>query len=272
MQRKSFFIALIVGLAFTAVMTLVFYFTDLDLVITGAFYEATVPHFPASEVMPWAWFNEQDKLLIIPVAAIVLLLIIAGASVKKLRPFLIYGLFMLFSYLIGPGLIVNLLFKGMFIGDFYIGWARPRPREITLFSGTKDFYKVWEPAFLNPANIDDNSSFPSGHVTVGAIFIVIFFAFNNVEFISRILGERTRGKIIVINMIKYAGLVVSIILGLLLALSRISSGAHFASDCMYSFVFTWLPTAVLYYWIFKIPDKEKQYLERLDSAAATSSK
>jgi membrane-associated PAP2 superfamily phosphatase len=179
---------------------------------------------------------------------------------------------MLVSYLIGPGLIVNVLFKGVEIGDFYLGWGRPRPREITNFGGTANFYRVWEPSFLDPANHSDNSSFPSGHVTVGAIFIVIFFAFNNVEFITRVLGGRTRAKVVAINIIKYTGLATSVVFGTMFAISRISAGAHFASDCMYSFVFTWLPTAVLYYWVFKIPKKEHQFLERLELLATASSK
>jgi lipid A 4'-phosphatase len=272
MPRKTLYIGLLLGAAFTAIMTLVFDFTDLDLAIAGTFYDSLgPPNFPIGNMMPWAWFNEKDDILLYTMAAIVLFLIILGASVKRFRPFLIYGLFMLVSYLIGPGLIVNVLFKGINLGDFYIGWGRPRPREITPLGGTADFYRVWEPAFLDSANRTDNSSFPSGHVTVGAIFIVVFFAFNNVDFIARIFGEKTRTKVAAINTIKYAGLFAAIVFGMLFAVSRISAGAHFASDCMYSFVFTWLPTAVLYYWGFNIPRLEQRELDRMQQAATKPS-
>ncbi len=271
MLRKPFYVALFIGAAFTTIMTLVFYFTDLDLIIAGYYYVDFAPHFPVGATMPWAFFNEKDDILLYAMAAIILFLIILGASVKRFRPFLVYGLFMLVSYLIGPGLIVNVLFKGIEIGDFYIGWGRPRPREITLFGGTADFYRIWEPAFLHGYH-DDNSSFPSGHVTVGAIFIVIFFAFNNVDFIARIFGEKTRAKVAIINTIKYSGLVAAIVLGIMFSISRISAGAHFASDCMYAFFFTWLPTAVLYYWVFNIPRLEQRALDRMQQTATNSLK
>jgi membrane-associated PAP2 superfamily phosphatase len=266
MPRKPFFFALLIGVAFTAIMTLVFYFTYLDLSITSFYYVDVAPHFPVGDTMPWAFFNQKDEILLYAMAAIVVFLIIFGASVKRFRPFLVYGLFMLVSYLIGPGLIVNVLFKGNNDLGFYIGWSRPRPDETTFFGGTADFYRIWEPAFLDGLN-DTNSSFPSGHVTVGAIFIVIFLAFNNVDFIARIFGEKTRAKVAIINLIKYSGLVAAIVLGIIFSISRISAGRHFASDCMYAFFFTWLPAAVLYYWVFDIPRLEQRELDRMQQVA-----
>ncbi|MBN2153995.1 MAG: phosphatase PAP2 family protein [Candidatus Lokiarchaeota archaeon] len=271
MRLKPFQLSILLGAAFTLAMTLVFYFTSLDLDIARLFYDESGPvRFPVGETMPWIWFYENDTLLIILLAVIALFFIIIGASVKRLRPFLVYGLFMIVSYLIGPGLIANVLFKGTEIGDFYIGWGRPRPREITEFGGSADFFRVWEPAFMFGYH-DDNSSFPSGHVTAGSIFIVIYFVFNNVEFIARIFGEKTRAKVAAVNLIKYAGLVAAVVLGILLAITRISAGGHFASDCMYSFVFTWLPTAVLYYWVFRIPRLEQRALDRMQDAATATS-
>nr|MDO8112131.1 phosphatase PAP2 family protein [Candidatus Sigynarchaeota archaeon] len=159
-------------------------------------------------------------------------------------------------------LIVNVLLKGDFIGDFYVGWSRPRPRDIMQFGGSDRFYRVWEPAFLDGLQYT-NSSFPSGHVTVGAIFIVIFFVFNNVDFIAELMGGKTKGKVILINALKYGGLIASIFLGIMLAIARISAGGHFASDCMYAVVFSWLPAAVFYYWIFNIPKLERRALEKM---------
>ncbi len=270
MPRKPFHIALLLGAAFTAIMTLVFYFTDLDPIITRFYYVDVAPHFPVGDTMPWAFFNEKDDIILYLMAAIVLFLIILGASVKRFRPFLVYGLFMLVSYLIGPGLIVNVLFKGTQIGDFYIGWGRPRPDETTLFGGTSEFFRIWEPAFLHGYH-NENSSFPSGHVTVGAIFIVIFLAFNNVDFIAHIFGEKTRAKVTAIKVIKYSGLVAAIVLGILFSISRISAGRHFASDCMYGIFFTWLPAAVLYYWVFNIPRLERRELDRMEHVATKPS-
>jgi lipid A 4'-phosphatase len=271
MPRKPFYIAVLLCSAFTAIMTLLFYFTDLDLAITGFFYDPVGPsHFPIGNVMPWAWFNEEEKTLLYAFAAIILFILIFGLSKPRFRPFAVYGLFMVVAYIIGPGLIVNVLFKGTDLGGFYIGWARPRPREITSFGGTDEFFRVWEPAFLH-GYADTNSSFPSGHVTVGAIFIVLFFAFNNVDFIARIFGEKTRAKVAIINTIKYSGLVAALVIGIMFSIGRISAGAHFASDCMYAFVFTWLPAAVLYYWVFNIPRLERIAMDRMQKAATKPS-
>jgi lipid A 4'-phosphatase len=266
MNRKPLFFSMVIGAIATGIVTLIFYATDLDLQIAGVFYDPDGNNFPTADLMPWAWFNKNDDLLVYLLVALTLFLFILGCIKPQFRPFLVYALFMVVSYLVGPGLIANVLFKGVDIGDFYIGWGRPRPREIIQFGGTADFYRVWEPAFLDETLHDTNSSFPSGHVTVGAIFIVIFFVFNNVEFMTRIFGEKTRAKSIIINLFKYGGLASSIVLGILLAISRISAGAHFASDCLYSFVFTWLPTVVLYYWVFNIPKLEARALARMNQA------
>nr|MDO8085245.1 phosphatase PAP2 family protein [Candidatus Sigynarchaeum springense] len=271
MHLKPVYISMFVGAVFTAIMTLIFYFTDLDLVITGSFYAGS-NQFPVGSMMPWEFFNEKDDIVLFMMVAVVLFLIIVGLSKRRFRPFLIYGLFMLVAYLVGPGLVVNVLLKGNDDVGFYIGWSRPRPDTLAIFGGSiTRFYRIWEPAFLDGYQIT-NSSFPCGHVTVGAIFIVLFLAFNNVDFIARIFGEKTRTKVIIINTIKYAGLVAAIVLSILFSISRISAGRHFASDCMYAVFFTWLPAAVLYYWVFNIPRLEKRALDRMQQVTAVPSK
>ncbi|MEX2684477.1 MAG: phosphatase PAP2 family protein [Candidatus Sigynarchaeota archaeon] len=271
MHLKTMYIAMLLGAAFTAMMTLIFYFTDLDLVITASFYAGS-NQFPVGGTMPWAFFNEKDDIVLYIMVGIILFLFIIGLCNKYFRPFLVYGLFMLVSYLVGPGLIVNVLLKGNDDLGFYIGWSRPRPDQLSIFGGPiPRFYRIWEPAFLDGYQLT-NSSFPSGHVTVGAMFIVIFLAFNNVDFIARIFGEKTRTKIVIINAIKYAGLVAAIVLSIIFSISRISAGRHFASDCMYAVFFTWLPAVVLYYWVFKIPRLEQRALDRMKTVATNQPK
>ena len=119
---------------------------------------------------------------------------------------------------------------------------------------------------------DTNSSFPSGHVTTGSSFIAFFLAFNNVDFIAGMFGEKTPKRLALVHVMKYAWLALALVLGIMLSISRISAGAHFASDCMYAFVFTWLPTVVIYYWVFNIPKLERRAQERLEQAATKSTK
>lgn len=263
MKLKSIHLVTIILSALVAIMTVVFYFTDLDLAITGYFYDSVGPErFPVGDTMPWEFFNDEDDVFIYIAVGLILLMFIIGLTKKRYRPLLVYAGFVLISILVGSILIVNGLFKGMEIGDVYIGWSRPRPREIIEFGGTEQFYRIWEPAFLDGLT-NTNSSFPSGHVTVGSSFIALFFIFNNVDIWMEIFGGETKGKRAIFNIFKYGGLALSIFLGLMFAISRISAGAHFASDCMYSFVFTWGPTAILYYWVFNIPKKERRAMEKM---------
>ncbi len=263
MQIKPLHLVLLLSAIGVGVMTLVFYFTDLDLIITGYFYDPVgAVRFPIGEMEPWHWLYEEVDIFIYILAAIMITMLVIGLTKRRFRPFLVYALFVFLAYIIGPGLIVNVLLKGLEIDDFYIGWSRPRPREIIQFGGTEQFYRIWEPAFLDGLR-NDNSSFPSGHVTSGAIFIAIFLVFNNVDFIAEMLGGKTKTKVTLINVFKYGGLVTAIITGLLLSVARISQGGHFASDCMYAFVFTWLPAAALYYCVFQIPTKEKREMDKL---------
>nr|MDO8118586.1 phosphatase PAP2 family protein [Candidatus Sigynarchaeota archaeon] len=263
MHIKPLYLVLLLGAIGVGVMTLVFYFTDLDLAITSYYYDPVgTVRFPIGNMEPWHWLYEEVDIFLYVLVAIIITMLVMGLVKRRFRPFLVYALFMFLAYIIGPGLIANVLLKGTEIGDFYIGWSRPRPREIIQFGGTEQFYRIWEPAFLDGLTYD-NSSFPCGHALSGTIFIVIFFVFNNVDFIAEMLGGKTKARVALINAFKYGGLMAAIVVGFLLSIARISQGAHFASDCMYSFVFTWLPAAVLYYWVFQIPKKERRVMDKL---------
>jgi len=235
----------------------------LDIAITGFFYDTTgSDHFPMEAMNPWSWLNQNgDKAFLYLGIALALFLLIVGLIKRRFRPFIVYAVFILISYAIGAGLIVNVLLKGTKLGAFYVGWSRPRPRDIIMFGGTESFYPVWAPAFLDGLQLT-NSSFPSGHTTAGSSFFAFFLAFSNVDFVEGIFGEKTPQRQVLYRVIKYTWLVLAIGLGVLLSITRIISGAHFTSDCMYAFVFTWLPATVLYYWVFNIPRLERRAMEK----------
>ena len=244
------------------VMTLVFVFTPLDLIVASYFYDPVGPAtWPVGSQMPWKFFNDEDDVLVIILAGIILTLLVAGLIKRRLRPLAVYAAFALVAVLVGPILVVNGIFKGMEIGDFYIGWARPRPRQIIDFGGDERFYHLWEPAFMDGLR-GTNSSFASGHVSIGAIFIVIFFMFNNVDLIAKVINKTSTAAINSIKAVKYGGLISSIVFSFMLSVGRISAGAHFASDCMYAVIFVWTATAAIYYWVFRIPRLERRVLEK----------
>lgn len=110
------------------------------------------------------------------------------------------ALYLLVSLIIGPGLLVNTLFKDH--------WGRARPHQIVEFGGTTHF----SPAFLLSDQCVRNCSFASGHAALA--FWVIAFAL--------LAPARWRPWAV-------AGALAT---GALVGLMRIAQGAHFLSDVL----------------------------------------
>ncbi|MGD8867269.1 MAG: phosphatase PAP2 family protein [Gemmatimonadales bacterium] len=128
-------------------------------------------------------------------------------------------LFMLAVLALGPGLVVNAVFKEH--------WGRARPRDITEFGGTRTF----TPAFVISDQCERNCSFVSGHASLP-------FAFAALGFLLR----RRRWAI-------YAG---AAAFGGLVGFGRIVQGAHFLSDVVFSGVFVFLVAYLLAHYVFRL--------------------
>ena len=128
------------------------------------------------------------------------------------------GVFFLFiSAIIGPGLVVNTVFKENF--------GRARPAQIEFFNGTKEF----TPAFKITGQCDTNCSFSSGHAAMGFFFTALAYIAGALYF----------------NKIYLAGLV----FGSAVGLSRIMMGGHFLSDVAVSaFVVLFLNHIIFILW------------------------
>lgn len=111
------------------------------------------------------------------------------------------SLFLLCTLLLGPGLLVNIVLKDNSIG-------RARPEQTVLYGGSSEFTSPFEYS----GECRKNCSFTSGHASIGFALIAVAWA------------ARRRYYFI-------AGCV----LGGLLGLMRMSQGAHFASDVLFSF-------------------------------------
>jgi len=130
---------------------------------------------------------------------------------KSFRKSLPYA-FPFMTLLIGPGLIVNSIFKDH--------WGRVRPRQVDLYGGSHTYTNFWTPNFQS-----EGRSFPSGHASVGFHLCCLAFLRKN----------------------PYRGAFFSfgIFWGLLIGLARILQGGHFLTDVIASGFFVLL-TCILF--------------------------
>ena len=190
-------------------------------------------HTPASAT-PWAWeswplwrflyrFGTWPALL---VALVGLLVFALARRHPGLAPWRRHGLYLFLALALGPGLLVNTIFKDH--------WGRPRPRQTQDFGGRWEFQRILE----NGAP-GRGKSFPCGHSSTGYYFVAFYF----------LLRRRRRA-------LALAALAGSAAYGTLIGLARMAAGAHFASDVLWSAVFPAAAAFALYYVILRIPRHE----------------
>lgn len=130
-----------------------------------------------------------------------------------------HAVFLLMCLALGPGLVVNTIFKD--------NWGRARPSQVVELGGTKQF----TPPLVMSNQCEKNCSFVSGHASVG--FFIAAFA---------LLAGAKRTRVLI-----YSG---AVVLGLLVGLSRMAMGGHFFSDVIYSGIFTLLTVHLCHYVVF----------------------
>ena len=123
------------------------------------------------------------------------------------------SIFLLLCWIIGPALIVNVVFKN------HVG--RPRPSQIVEFNGSHHYV----PPFSLSNACKKNCSFVCGHSSVGFVFSALAFVYRD-----------SRRKILLLSI--FSGSVVGFV--------RMIQGGHFLSDIVFSFVFTYLGVYLAY--------------------------
>lgn len=108
--------------------------------------------------------------------------------------------FLIATLAIGPGLLVNEVFK--------VESGRARPAQVEEFGGDKQF----TPAFVASDQCQRNCSFVSGHAGMGFYFLAFAWVF----------GSR--------RWLYYGALI-----GLAVGLGRVMQGAHFLSDVLFGY-------------------------------------
>jgi membrane-associated PAP2 superfamily phosphatase len=216
-HHKIFLLILLI-----AAHTALFWFSTLDLQVTQFFYypEQANP-WPVGDLAFWKFFYQLGPFLSISIVITSLLIILLSYLKTTGQRYRLQAPFILLSFLLGPGLLVNTLFKD--------NWGRARPTDIETFGGTERY----TPPLKYNTNGTGNS-FPSGHSALGFGFIAFWF-----------LWYRKR------KVWANASFLFALSLGGLFGYSRIAAGGHFLSDVFWSL---WIPLLVsmgLYHLFFK---------------------
>ena len=197
-------------------LTIPFFRTDVDVRVARHFY---VPGegFPVGAQPLWWWCKHYG---VIPgwVLACSALGVFVGSFIRpRLRAWRRGALFLVFAMTLGPGIIVNDVFKEH--------WGRPRPRDLIEMGGTREYV----PPLVKSA-AENGGSFCSGHAATGFYLLTPYF----------LLRRRSRWKA--------AGVfAVGITYGSMVGYARIAQGAHFVSDVLWSLGIVYLSALVLYY-------------------------
>ncbi|MCB1114101.1 MAG: phosphatase PAP2 family protein [Chlamydiia bacterium] len=125
------------------------------------------------------------------------------------------------TMIVGNGLITEFILK-----DY---WGRPRPKQIERYGGSQQYRPFWLPNFHPP---EPSRGFVSSHVAAGFLFLT-----------GVVLTQRYRSRTLF-----WASVLLSLIFGVGLSLTRMAQGGHFFSDCLVAGLIMWW-TALMMNWL-----------------------
>jgi lipid A 4'-phosphatase len=206
--------------------TLVFRFTDVDLLLSRPFFvnpqgaPDLQSHWPLKVSEPWRTLYELGVYPAWIIGVGGMLVFLLSFIWSQLEPWRDAGLFFALMLALGPGLLVNGIFKPL--------WGRPRPHQTIPFGGPREYLPVGE-----IGKLPQGASFPSGHASMGFYLMAPGF----------VLYRRRPGWAAVFFALGMAG-------GTIMGIARIVAGSHFASDVVWSagmVYFTGLGLAALFH-------------------------
>lgn len=200
-----------------SLVTLVFWITNLDIRIASYFYhpELDNPWIVGSQPV-WQFFYDLIPVLSAVTLFGTLLIIVATTISKRRLSLRLPALYIFCCLLLGPGLIVNTLFKD--------NWGRERPRNVIELGGSEAYTPPLKYNFNG-----DGRSFPSGHSSVGFFLISFYFLW------------KRRNKTLA-NIALFSTIVVGVGTGF----ARMAAGGHFLSDVLWSAIITFSTSYLLY--------------------------
>lgn len=141
-EYRNTVIGFLIFFLFGAIMTIIFIYTPLDIIIQLNFFDPSQPaglRFIYAESEPWKFLYLQEGAILFTYLLISLLLFIESRNNQNSKILGLFAWFILAVAVVGTGIVVNGIFKAY--------WGRPRPRETIPFGNDYPFYHVWYPAF-----------------------------------------------------------------------------------------------------------------------------
>ncbi len=219
-NRTKTLIDFLIPLAILLSLSALFRLTNLDCTLLANFYDP-LHGWQHGDQSPWSQLYHYGTYPAIILAATALLTLLTSLFAKTVVPHRKQALFFVLLMALGPGLLVNVIFKDH--------WGRPRPREIQQFSGSERFLPVWSKGISG-----NGYSFPSGHASMGFYLLAPFFVLR-------------RKKPVQARIFLGGGFTAGILIGL----ARMVQGGHFASDIIWSGGFIYLSGMALYHLLLK---------------------
>ncbi len=200
---------------FLVMATIVIAVTGADLKLSGLF--CFDGKWPIGDQQPWHFLYLLDRVPSIGLGLCGLAAAIIGGVYKQRRSWISPGIFLVLLLTLGPGLVVNVIFKEY--------WGRPRPREVVQLGGKKGFLQPWQKGVAHGGR-----SFPSGHSSAAFFMTAPFFIYR-------------RNKPGVARLWLMGG----VCFGLMMSVARIAQGGHFLSDNLWAWGMVHLMAVTLYY-------------------------
>lgn len=201
-----------------ALVYLAFRDGTLDRASMSLFFDAANPadHWPAGGEQWSRILYHAAPIITGAIAVLSLALILFPKWFRCFTDARMAGILLLTSTALGPGLLVNSVFKD--------NWGRPRPRDTAHFGGSQ----AYVPAFVYNSK-GNGKSFPCGHCSVGFVIAA-----------PAILLTSRRARLALVG--------VATTLGLSLGIARMAAGGHFLSDVLAAGLFTfagiWIATLI----------------------------
>lgn len=196
-------------------------FPQLDLAIAGFFYDPFDGFYLRTNPVVRFVFKSVDYVTW-TIGVGLVLFVIAAWTFWRYRDYCLRqrraALYLLLVLIVGPGLLVNTLFKDQ--------WGRARPSQIEQFGGEKQFTR----AAIPTDQCEKNCSFVSGHASVGFFFLAVAFVWPR----RRILW-----------------LAVGTGMGLGIGFVRMLQGGHFFSDVIFCGIVVYLTARILHALMFR---------------------